>query len=254
MTEGFPRQNFLGVEFDVAREAEVLAAVRRAADSDHFRFLVTPNVDHVVRLDRNNPADAAALKAYRQAWLTVCDSRIIGGLAKLSGVDLPVVPGSDLTARLLQDERFAGLHCLMVGGTPATIATLRGKFPGLRWSHHRPGPDVLRDHTAQTGIVQAVCEARADIVFMAFGFPQSELVCQIIAASGQGRGVALCIGASLEFLTGEKTRAPRLMQQLRLEWLFRLVSEPRRLWRRYLVVGPRIFLIWARASRRRNPA
>jgi UDP-N-acetyl-D-mannosaminuronic acid transferase (WecB/TagA/CpsF family) len=67
-------------------------------------------------------------------------------------------------------------------------------------------------------------------------------------------GVGLCIGASLEFLTGAKRRAPLWLQRLGLEWLFRLLTEPRRLWRRYLVEGPRIFVLWWRwhLSRRRG--
>jgi len=56
--------------------------------------------------------------------------------------------------------------------------------------------------------------------------------------------VGLCVGASLAFLTGQLRRAPRAMQVLHLEWLFRLLSEPRRLWRRYVLKGPRIFHIW----------
>jgi exopolysaccharide biosynthesis WecB/TagA/CpsF family protein len=61
--------------------------------------------------------------------------------------------------------------------------------------------------------------------------------------------VALCIGASIEFLSGARRRAPRWMQRAGLEWAFRLLSEPRRLWRRYIVEGPRIFVIWYRWRR-----
>jgi N-acetylglucosaminyldiphosphoundecaprenol N-acetyl-beta-D-mannosaminyltransferase len=60
------------------------------------------------------------------------------------------------------------------------------------------------------------------------------------------QGVALCIGASIEFLLGRKTRAPRWMQMAGMEWIFRLLSEPRRLWRRYLFNGPRILSIVTR--------
>src|SRR5256885_4320033 len=56
-------------------------------------------------------------------------------------------------------------------------------------------------------------------------------------------GMALCIGAGLEFLTGRQKRAPRLARALGLEWAHRLLSDPRRMWRRYLIEGPRIFLL-----------
>lgn len=243
------RRAFLGVTFDILGEDEALDAVLAAARSPEFRFVVTPNVDHVVHLHDAATSGSAIERSYRQAWLTLCDSRILALLARWSGVILPVVAGSDLTARLLPDPRFAGLHCLVVGGSPETMARLRQRFPQYRWSQFIPPPGVLHDAAAQQSIVEAVTETAADLVFMAFGFPQSERVCAMVRESGRARGVALCIGASLEFVTGEKRRAPLAFQQLRLEWLYRLLTEPRRLWRRYLVVGPRIFAIWARARR-----
>jgi N-acetylglucosaminyldiphosphoundecaprenol N-acetyl-beta-D-mannosaminyltransferase len=63
---------------------------------------------------------------------------------------------------------------------------------------------------------------------------------------GASRGVGLCIGASVDFVLGDRPRAPRWVQRLNLEWAFRLASEPARLWRRYLVEGPRIFLLFWR--------
>jgi exopolysaccharide biosynthesis WecB/TagA/CpsF family protein len=57
-------------------------------------------------------------------------------------------------------------------------------------------------------------------------------------------GIGLCVGASMDFLSGSRKRAPQWMQQARLEWLFRLLDEPQKLWRRYLVEGPKIFRIW----------
>lgn len=108
-------------------------------------------------------------------------------------------------------------------------------------------PMGVRDSAgAQIEIAKFVEEARADIVLLAIGAPQSEMVALTIASRGRARGVALCIGASVEFLSGQKRRAPAWMQRAGLEWLFRLVSEPGRLWRRYLVEGPRIFAIWWR--------
>ena len=65
-------------------------------------------------------------------------------------------------------------------------------------------------------------------------------------------GVGLCIGASIEFLSGAKRRAPLWVRRLRIEWAFRLASEPRRLWRRYLIEGPRIFAIWRDWKRQRQ--
>ena len=75
----------------------------------------------------------------------------------------------------------------------------------------------------------------------AVGSPQQETIAQMLRTRGVARGLALCIGASLNFITGVEKRAPVWMQKMALEWLYRLMQDPRRLARRYLVRGPRIF-------------
>jgi exopolysaccharide biosynthesis WecB/TagA/CpsF family protein len=77
--------------------------------------------------------------------------------------------------------------------------------------------------------------------FLAVGSPQQERIAALLRARGRARGLGLCVGASLNFLTGAEKRAPQWVQRLALEWLYRLGQDPRRLARRYLVRGPRIF-------------
>jgi N-acetylglucosaminyldiphosphoundecaprenol N-acetyl-beta-D-mannosaminyltransferase len=77
--------------------------------------------------------------------------------------------------------------------------------------------------------------------FLAVGSPQQEMLAALLRQRGIARGLALCVGASLNFLTGTERRAPLWVQKLSLEWLYRLAQNPRRLWVRYLVRGPRIF-------------
>jgi UDP-N-acetyl-D-mannosaminuronic acid transferase (WecB/TagA/CpsF family) len=79
--------------------------------------------------------------------------------------------------------------------------------------------------------------------FLAIGSPQQEILAQKLKARGKARGLALCIGAAINFMTGVEQRAPQWMQNLGLEWLFRLMSSPRRLAKRYLIKGPRFFLL-----------
>ena len=92
--------------------------------------------------------------------------------------------------------------------------------------------------------------SRARFTFLAVGSPQQELLAHRVALrAGAGRddagGCALCIGAALRFVVGEEKRAPVIMQKLGLEWSYRLGQDPVRLWRRYLVDGPKIFaMVW----------
>ncbi len=69
---------------------------------------------------------------------------------------------------------------------------------------------------------------------------------------GDCAGLGLCVGASLDFLAGKQKRAPKWMQSAKLEWLYRLASSPRRMWKRYLIEGPKIFVIWVKWVLRKN--
>lgn len=250
------RRAFLGVDFDRLSRAAAVARVGALAGDGAFAYVVTPNVDHIVQLHRAEDQELAA--SYQAATLCLCDSRILARLARWSGLALPVVAGSDLTRDLLE-AALPSCKIAVVGGDAALHQALEARFPRFRWSFHHPPMGVRRNAAARAAIADFVETTAADVVFLAIGAPQSEIVCAEIGARGQARGVALCIGASLEFLTGAKSRAPHWMQRASLEWLYRLLSEPRRLWRRYLVDGPRIFWIWwqwhrVMGDRRRAPS
>jgi N-acetylglucosaminyldiphosphoundecaprenol N-acetyl-beta-D-mannosaminyltransferase len=244
------RWTFLDVAFDRLEPVAATARVVELARGDRFAYVVTPNVDHIVQLERSGDPELVA--AYREAALCLCDSRIIARLARWSDGSLPVVAGSDLTRELLA-HALPAAKIAVVGGDAALHRKLAGLYPRFTWVLHSPPMGVRRNPAARAAIAQFVEQSGADVVFLAIGAPQSEIVCAEIAARGRARGVALCIGASLEFLTGAKQRAPRWMQRASLEWLYRLGSEPRRLWRRYLVDGPRIFAIWWRWRRINRP-
>jgi N-acetylglucosaminyldiphosphoundecaprenol N-acetyl-beta-D-mannosaminyltransferase len=244
---------FLGLSMAQLSLHQAVDAILDATAAAAFSYVVTPNVDHVVRLDqmrrndedreRNNDTFAVA---YANAGLVLCDSRILQQLARMSGLTLPLVPGSDLTRLLLADPRMIGCTVAIVGGSATLVASLETCIPGIRFTQLRPPMNVLRDAGAMAAIERFVAEQRADVVLFAMGAPQSEIAALRCQRAGRSRGIGLCIGASLEFIIGEKRRAPRWMQRIGMEWAFRLGSEPRRLWRRYLVEGPRIFAIWAR--------
>jgi exopolysaccharide biosynthesis WecB/TagA/CpsF family protein len=237
------KTEFLGVYFDDLSAAGALDAIILLVGRHIFSYVVTPNVDHVVALNR--VPDAQLVDAYAHADLTLCDSRILGLMAQQSGLDLHAVPGSDLTRELL-DMNNASWRCAVIGGDAALHATIAELYPQHVWVFHQPPMGVRRNAAARQKIADFVENAEADFIFFAIGAPQSEICCHEIVQRNQARGVALCIGASLEFLTGAKKRAPNWMQQASLEWLHRLCSEPARLWRRYLVEGPRVFRIWKR--------
>ena len=245
------RRSFLGLRFDPLDTDGAVAwlAARRAGDP--FAHVVTPNVDHIVRLEsvgRGDPAGERLWHAYEAATLTLCDSRILARLARWCGVTLPLAPGSDLTVRLLDDVAEPGDTIALIGGDAPLLAELRRRYPRLELVQHVPPMGLLGDPAAMAEAARFACAMAPRFLLLAVGSPQQELLAAQIAANRAASGCALCIGASLDFIVGRQRRAPVLLQRMGLEWSHRLVSQPRRLWLRYLVEGPRIFLI-ARAWR-----
>jgi exopolysaccharide biosynthesis WecB/TagA/CpsF family protein len=242
--------SFLGINFDLRDMAQVTHWLGTRNPRDPFAYIVTPNVDHVVKLEAT-PRDAEIWSAYDHAALRLCDSRIVAKLARARGIDLPVVPGSDLTATLFDTLIQAGDRVCLIGGDAAMLADLRARWPQVDFRQHIPPMGMLRKPEAMAAAEAFVAEADARFTLLAVAMPQQEILARRIAARGDSVGVGLCIGASLDFLTGRKARAPLWMRKASLEWLHRLSSEPKRLWRRYLIEGPRIFVLAAKWRRPR---
>ena len=245
------RENFLDVAFDVLPAERLLASIGAVESHSVFQYLVTPNVDHMVRLHKDSSEIAGLADAYSNADLCVCDSKVLARLARWRGVELPVVPGSDLTASLFDRIIRDGDHVAIVGGNAAMIDDLKRKYPAVRFSHHSPPMGLMRNAAARTEAAQFIVDQKARFTFLCVGSPQQELIAAEAARIGGGRGMAFCIGAAIEFITGQTKRAPRLARRLGLEWAHRLVTNPRRLWRRYLVEGPAIFVLayrWRRSA------
>lgn len=240
------KQGFLGSAFDRLDLGEAARLVERQARSGAaFAYVTTPNVDHIVRLDgRPDLSDV-----YGQAWMTLCDSRIVAGLARLSNLPLPVAPGADLVARLFARHIRPGDRIAVIGGSAAVTEALRERF-GLQDLLWLDAPQGLAGNPAARSLcARFIADAKAHWVFLAVGSPQQEQIAAEAAAMPDAAGIGICCGASLDFLSGRVARAPLWMRQAGLEWLHRLASEPGRLWRRYLVDGPRIFALWLRWRR-----
>lgn len=232
---------FLQVAFTpMSLDAALAAIAARAERRERFAYVTTPNVDHVVGLARE-PVRAAL---YDAAWLRLNDSRVLELLALLRGRDLPAAPGADIAQRVLEEEIAPHEPVTIIGGDAATIAALERRYglTNIRW--HAPPHGVRHKPAAIAEAAAFIAAQPSRYVFLCVGAPQQEMIAWAAALRGDAVGVGLCVGAGLDFLAKRARRAPRWMQHARLEWAFRLASEPRRLWRRYLVEGPRVFALW----------
>jgi N-acetylglucosaminyldiphosphoundecaprenol N-acetyl-beta-D-mannosaminyltransferase len=234
---------FLGLPFCPWTQAEVIEAITARCGAP-YRYVVTPNAYHVVAA---HDEPARLLPIYRAAWLSLCDSRIVRALARLERHALPLVTGSDLVAALLaslNDRPGAPKRILAVGPPRGTEAALHAAYPNVIFDVMPAPAALVHDAELQLTVARACVNRTWDIALLCLGCPAQEMVARQLAELGRESGVALCVGASIDFLTGVQTRAPRWLQRLSLEWAFRLAQEPRRLWRRYLVQSPKILRIF----------
>lgn len=230
---------FLGSRFDCGSIAEAAENIL-AETGGRFKYVVTPNVLHMVRF-LEDPGTMQPL--FERAWRVFCDSRVLSRLARLSGLRLSVITGSDLTARLIARAAEQRLTIAVVGPTADDCAALETRYPGLNVVLHTPPMGFITSRQEIQKCVDFVVRTQAPLTFLAVGMPQQEMLARRIADEPLARGVALCIGASIDFLTGKQRRAPLWMQKAGLEWLYRLVLNPKRLASRYLIECPRIFYL-----------
>ncbi len=224
-------------DLDIVRSAAWIAG--RPAETP-FGYVVTPNADHLVRVSR----DPALRAIYRGAALCLLDSRVVGWLARLMGMPAPAIaPGSDLTAHLLTHHLVPGERITIVGLAPVWLPALIARCGLAPPAHYNPPMGFDRDPVAFANTVAFVRANPARLVFLAVGSPRQEYLAAALAAAGNITGTGLCIGASLEFLSGACRRAPRILQRCGLEWLFRFASNPRKLFRRYVINSPLVIAL-----------
>lgn len=211
----------------------VLAWVR--AGDGRCRYVVTPNADHAVLFQEH----AGLRAAYADAALVLADGISLVLAARLLRRALPErVAGSDLVPKLFAAASSARpLNVFLLGAGPG-VAERAARNLSVRWPHvqvvgtYSPPLGFERDAAENARILELIAERHPDILVVGFGAPKQEL--WVHAHRDRLRAaVAVCAGASIDFLAGEKRRAPLWMQRVGLEWLHRLASEPRRLARRY---------------------
>jgi exopolysaccharide biosynthesis WecB/TagA/CpsF family protein len=245
----FPERWFLGTRFHDIDLHHTLALLRDRPPAAPFVYVTTPNAQHVVRIQHGHAGNIAAND---RAWLSTCDSRVLARLALLLfRIRLPLVAGSDLTVALFDGRIDPHDPLCVIGGDASLEAGLRSQIGLARLALFDPPFGFWR---SDAGLDEAAAFVEAHpsrFVFLACGAPQSELLAVRLVDRGLATGIGLCVGASLKFVTGQARRAPRLFQLAGLEWLHRLLSEPRRLWRRF--AAEQLPVLWVAARFRMQP-
>lgn len=233
-----PRRDIAGVPVAALTRQEALALIDHAFDGGGHLHLAYCNANLV-----NIAASDVALRERLARFLVLPDG--IGvDIASwlLYGATFPAnLNGTDFTPAILA-ARKRPLHVMLLGGRPdvaeRAAAKLRADYPQHRFSVLNHGYLASQDEPA---LLARLAHERPDLLLVAFGNPRQE---KWIADRIDARhcAVAAGIGALFDFLAGEVARAPESFRSLRLEWVYRLWLEPRRLWRRYVVGNPAFLL------------
>ncbi|MFF0867247.1 WecB/TagA/CpsF family glycosyltransferase [Nonomuraea sp. NPDC003560] len=225
-----------GVGLDVVTEADVVRWVAAEAAAGRGGRIVTPNVD----ICRAVARDPALQELVGSAEIVVADGMPLVWAARLLGTPLPErVTGADLIWSLSEVAAARNWPVYLLGGPPgvAELAAdeLRSCRPGLKVAGVH-APPYRFDDTAEgrERVRRRVVAARPRLVFVGLGFPRQDLLIAELREELPQAWFVGC-GAAIAFAAGTVQRAPRWMRRAGLEWAFRLVSEPGRLARRYLV-------------------
>jgi len=236
------------IAVNVPDRAALLAEVEARLRRGEGFALATINLDHLVKL-RHDPGFRAI---YAAQDLVVADGNPIVWLSRLARRPVALVPGSDMVEPLARAAQRAGVPVALVGTTEPALAAaaevLSARVPGLTIAARIAPPmgfDPQGDEARR--ILVTLADSGAGLTLIALGAPRQEIFAAFGRRAVPGMGFA-SIGAGLDFLAGTQTRAPRWVRAVAMEWLWRMLSSPRRLFLRYwrcaLILPGQIWAAW----------
>jgi N-acetylglucosaminyldiphosphoundecaprenol N-acetyl-beta-D-mannosaminyltransferase len=245
--------DILGVNVASTSYAEVVAKAVEWAKTRQSRTLVFANV-HVIMEAFDNAKLRESLNA---ADLINPDGvPLVWALKLLGSKQASRVYGPDCTLAMLEAAANNGIPVGFFGGSPDALeklsAEVRKRFPGIQISVAISPPFRAATAEEDADFIRQITDSEIGILFIGLGCPKQEL--WMMSHAGQIPAVMLAVGAAFDFIAGTKRQAPRWMMRSGTEWLFRLGTEPRRLYRRYAKQNPRFVWHFARqlASRQRR--
>lgn len=238
MPEPLPKLDLMSVKFDAVTERQCVQYVLDSLDEGLGGWVVTMNLDHVRR--------TVLERSYRElcvdADVNVADGMILVWASALQGTRLPErVAGSDLINSLTEFAAERGRSVFFLGGEEGTAEEaskiLRERHPELKVAGtYYPPMGFEKDSNALEDMKNAIVAAAPDIIYVALGSPKQEILIKDLRAI-MPTSWWMGVGISFSFVCGRVQRAPEWVQKFGLEWLHRLVQEPGRLAKRYLLHG-----------------
>jgi len=221
------------VEINMPDRVALWTAIRARLGAGRGFALATLNLDHLVKIR----SDAEFARAYAAQDFIVADGRPIVWLSWIAGDRVTLMPGSDLIVPLCKLAADEGWPIALIGSTDEALtgaaAGLRNAVPGLEILHvDAPAMGFDPDGPQGAQTLETLAASGARLCFLALGAPKQERLAARGAHLAPSVGFA-SIGAGLDFIAGHQARAPRFMRAFALEWLWRALSNPRRMIPRY---------------------
>jgi N-acetylglucosaminyldiphosphoundecaprenol N-acetyl-beta-D-mannosaminyltransferase len=240
-----PRQELFGIPIDALTMSEAIARVEAAVRSRSRLRIGVVNAAKIVNMRR----DPALRQDVVSSDMILADGASVVWASRVLGRPLPErVAGIDIMTRVLEDGDRRGYRVYCLGATEAVLAAVVARiaidYPGVVVAGAQDG---YFSGQQEQSVADAIRASRADVLFVAMTSPKKE---NFLGQWGDYVEVPVChgVGGSFDVLAGKVRRAPALWQRLGLEWLYRVLQEPGRLWKRYLVTNT-LFCLMVLAER-----
>ncbi|WP_320040572.1 WecB/TagA/CpsF family glycosyltransferase [uncultured Desulfobacter sp.] len=223
---------------------EAISRIEKLIELKKNAYIVTPNVDHIVKLQ----TDELFFDIYQSASLILCDGMPLIWASKVLGTPIiERVAGSDILPSLCYCASKKKYKIFLLGGPEKAgqkaKENIEKKYPGIQIvGTYSPPFGFENDININKLIVNKIKEAEPDILFVGLGAPKQEKWIYRFKDC-YNVPVSIGVGVSIEFMAGMVKRAPVFMQQMGLEWLWRLIMEPHKLWKRYLIDDIKFFYL-----------
>lgn len=236
------RIKFMNTDIDNLTMEETLNEIDKLIQKKNCSYVVTPNVDHIVRLEK----DEELQKVYKNASLILTDGKPLIWISKWYKTPIKEkISGSDLFPRVCQLAANKNYTMYLLGAAEGVADTaarnLMKKYPGLNIvGTYSPPFGFEKNEQEMNKIKTQIQDVHPDILIVGLGCPKQEKF-MYYHCKELGVPISFGLGASIDFEAGNIKRAPKWMSEHGLEWLYRIIQDPKRLAKRYLVDDMKIF-------------
>lgn len=230
------RMRFMNTYVDNVTEAEAIEHIEKCIRDRKIGHVITPNVDQIVRIEK----DPYFKEICDNAELLLVDGHPLMWIAKWYGRPIKEkICGSDLVPHLCKIASQKGYRVFLLGAAEGVAAkaakNLEKDYPGIIIAGtYSPTYGFEKDKVEIDKINTMLRESKADLLFVGMGVPKQDKFIYENMHKYQ-IPMSFSIGATIDFIAGEQKRAPRWMTDHGVEWIYRLVGDPKRMFKRYIV-------------------